>query len=65
MRDAEITFASAADRAAFSEELATSVAGLVASYHDATAHRGRPHRVLVAIHPTITKGRPTTSAKES
>lgn len=63
--DAEVTFASAADRAAFSEELATSVAGLVARYHDATAERGRAHRVLVAIHPTITNDRPTTSAKES
>lgn len=63
--DAEVRFANAADRAAFSEELATSVAGLVAKYHDATADRGRQHRVLVAIHPTITKGRPTTSPKES
>jgi DNA-binding transcriptional ArsR family regulator len=63
--DAEVTFANAADRAAFSEELATSVAGLVARYHDATAERGRSHRVLVAIHPTITNDRPTTSAKES
>jgi DNA-binding transcriptional ArsR family regulator len=63
--DAEVRFANAADRAAFSEELATSVAGLVAKYHDATAERGRPHRVLVAIHPTITKDRPTTPPKES
>lgn len=63
--DAEIRFANARDRAAFSEELATSVTGLVAKYHDATAERGRSHRVLVAIHPTITNDRPTTSAKES
>jgi DNA-binding transcriptional ArsR family regulator len=63
--DAEVRFANAADRAAFSEELATSVAGLVARYHDATAERGRPHRVLIAIHPTMTNDRPTTSAKES
>jgi DNA-binding transcriptional ArsR family regulator len=63
--DAEVRFANAADRAAFSEELATSVATLVARYHDATAERGRPHRVLVAIHPTITKDHPTTSPKES
>ena len=63
--DAEVRFATAADRAAFSEELATSVARLVAKYHDATAERGRPHRVLVAIHPKITNDRPTTATKES
>jgi hypothetical protein len=63
--DAEVRFANAADRAAFAEELATSVAGLVAKYHDATAERGRAHRVLVAIHPTITKAHPTIESKES
>jgi DNA-binding transcriptional ArsR family regulator len=63
--DAEVRFANAADRAAFAEELATSVSGLVAKYHDATAERGRAHRVLVAVHPAITKAHPTTSAKES
>jgi DNA-binding transcriptional ArsR family regulator len=63
--DADVRFANAADRAAFSEELATSVAGLVAKYHDATAERGRPHRVFVAIHPTITKDHPTTAPKET
>ncbi len=63
--DAEVRFATAADRAAFAEELATSVASLVAKYHDAAAERGRAHRVLVAIHPTITNGRPTTAPKES
>ncbi len=63
--DAEVRFATAADRAAFADELATSVAGLVAKYHDAGAERGRAHRVLVAIHPTITKHRPTTAPKEA
>jgi DNA-binding transcriptional ArsR family regulator len=63
--DAEVRFASAADRAAFSEELASTVAGLVARYHDATAENGRPHRLIVAIHPTITNDRQPTSAKES
>ena len=63
--DAEVRFATAADRAAFAEELATSVAGLVAKYHDAAAERGRAHHVLVAIHPTITNDRPTTAPKES
>jgi DNA-binding transcriptional ArsR family regulator len=51
--DAEVRFASAGDRAAFAEELAESVTGLIAKYHDAGADRGRDHRVLVAIHPSI------------
>jgi DNA-binding transcriptional ArsR family regulator len=56
--DADVRFANAADRAAFTEELATSVARLVAKYHDAEAPRGRPHRLILAIHPTITNVRP-------
>jgi DNA-binding transcriptional ArsR family regulator len=51
--DGEIRFASAADRAAFAEELSHAVATLIARYHDKTAERGRDHRVIVAIHPTI------------
>lgn len=51
--DAEVRFSSAADRAAFAEELAESVTGLIAKYHDAGADRGRDHRVLVAVHPSI------------
>jgi len=51
--DGEVRFASAADRAAFAEELSNAVAALVAKYHDATAERGRDHRVIVAIHPSV------------
>jgi DNA-binding transcriptional ArsR family regulator len=51
--DGEVRFASAADRAAFAEELAGAVTALVAKYHDETAERGRPHRVVVAVHPTV------------
>jgi DNA-binding transcriptional ArsR family regulator len=50
--DAEIRFRSAAERAAFSDELARAVAGLVARYHDAAAPGGRAHRILVLAHPT-------------
>jgi DNA-binding transcriptional ArsR family regulator len=53
--DGEVRFASAADRAAFAEELAGAVTALVGKYHDENAPRGRPHRVLVAVHPTITQ----------
>ncbi|MEJ3653817.1 helix-turn-helix domain-containing protein [Actinomycetes bacterium KLBMP 9759] len=49
--DGEIRFATAADRAAFAEELADAVTTLVGKYHDETAPGGRPHRVVVAVHP--------------
>jgi DNA-binding transcriptional ArsR family regulator len=54
--DGEVRFATAADRAAFAEELATAVAGLVGKYHDDTAEGGRPHRVVVAVHPSVPSG---------
>lgn len=50
--DGEITFATAADRAAFAEELGESVRGLVGKYH---SDQGRPHRVVVALHPSMEK----------
>jgi DNA-binding transcriptional ArsR family regulator len=52
--DGEVRFASAADRAAFAEELATTVAGLVARYHTPAASEGRDHRLVVALHPNVT-----------
>jgi DNA-binding transcriptional ArsR family regulator len=51
--DGEVRFATAADRAAFAEELATCVTQLVAKYHDEQAEGGRPHRVIVALHPSV------------
>lgn len=51
--DGEIRFASAADRAAFAEELAGAVTALIAKYHDEHADGGRAHRVLVAVHPSL------------
>jgi DNA-binding transcriptional ArsR family regulator len=51
--DGEVRFASAADRAAFADELAQAVTGLVAKYHDESAPTGRRHRVVVAIHPEL------------
>ena len=50
--DAEVRFASAADRAAFTGELTATVAALVSRYHDESAPRGRAHRVVVALHPS-------------
>ena len=53
--DSEVRFSSAKDRAEFARELAEAVNGLVAKYHDEGALGGRPHRFVVALHPTITK----------
>jgi DNA-binding transcriptional ArsR family regulator len=51
--DGEVRFATAADRAAFAEELSRTVMALVSKYHDETAERGRSHRIVVAIHPSV------------
>jgi DNA-binding transcriptional ArsR family regulator len=51
--DAEIRFASAADRAAFAEELTETVTRLVSRYHAGADADGRDHRLVVALHPTI------------
>jgi DNA-binding transcriptional ArsR family regulator len=51
--DAEIRFASAAERAAFAEELSDAVNGLVAKYHAEKAPVGRRHRLVVALHPSL------------
>ena len=51
--DGNIRFASAADRAAFAEELATVVADLVGRYHDEHSPRGREHRLVLALHPAV------------
>jgi len=50
--DGEIRFASAADRAAFTEELTRAVTALVAKYHDEAAPGGRAHRLVIAVHPS-------------
>jgi hypothetical protein len=49
--DAEIRFRSAAERAAFTEELTGAVARLVSKYHDHSAPRGRSHRLVLVAHP--------------
>jgi DNA-binding transcriptional ArsR family regulator len=51
--DGRIRFASAADRAAFAEELAKAVTALIGKYHHENARDGRDHRVLVAVHPSL------------
>ncbi len=53
--DGEIRFASAADRAAFAQELTVAVTELVGRFHDEDAPGGRSHRLVVAVHPTVTR----------
>ena len=49
--DTEIRFRSAADRAAFSNDLTTAITTLAARYHDPSAPGGREHRLVVVAHP--------------
>ncbi|MGH3788672.1 MAG: ArsR/SmtB family transcription factor [Pseudonocardiaceae bacterium] len=49
--DGEIRFASAADRAAFTKELTSTITALVGKYHDEKADGGRDHRMVIAVHP--------------
>ncbi len=52
--DGEVRFASAADRAAFVEELSAAALGLASKYHHDDAPRGRTFRLVVAVHPSTT-----------
>jgi DNA-binding transcriptional ArsR family regulator len=61
--DSEVRFASAADRAAFAKELGEAVGELVERYHDGSAEGGREHRLVVALHPSITRT-PETETEE-
>ena len=56
--DTEVRFRSAADRAAFSSELAEAITRLVSRYHDASAPGGRAHRLVVVAHPLPQKSGP-------
>jgi WD40 repeat protein len=52
------------DRAAFAEELATAITSLVSKYHDEGAERGRDHRLIVAVHPSLKDDQPETTSPE-
>lgn len=49
--DTEVRFRSAADRAAFSQELTAAVTALVSRYHDESAPAGRRHRLMIGAYP--------------
>jgi DNA-binding transcriptional ArsR family regulator len=53
--DGEVRFASAADRAAFIQELTAGVSALIRKYDAGEAEEGRDHRIIVAVHPTVKK----------
>ncbi|HKH50447.1 MAG TPA: helix-turn-helix domain-containing protein [Mycobacterium sp.] len=53
--DTEIRFRSAAERAAFSQDLSDAVTSLVARYHDESDPRGRTFRVVLAAYPMADK----------
>lgn len=55
--DTEIRFGSAADRSAFTGELADAVASLASRYHDEATPGGRWHRLVVAAHPRLPASR--------
>jgi hypothetical protein len=59
--DTSIRFRSAAERAAFGNELAAAVTALAARYHDDAAPGGRLHRLVLVAYPLPRDGR----AKES
>lgn len=53
--DSEIRFGSAAERAEFARELSETIKDLAARYHNESAPGGREHRLVVALHPSITR----------
>ncbi|GAA1367755.1 MULTISPECIES: winged helix-turn-helix domain-containing protein [Catellatospora] len=53
--DGTVRFASPAQRSAFAEELAGAVTALVSKYHDEQAEGGREHRIIIAVHPSVTR----------
>ncbi len=59
--EAEVRFASAQDRKAFSDELAREVTRLVAKYHDESAAGGRAFRLIVGAYPSATSNEPRSS----
>ena len=55
--DGQIRFASAKDRAAFTEELSATITELVAKHHtdqeSATSGTGKLNRLVIALHPAV------------
>lgn len=56
--ESEVRFATAADRAVFTEELTNAVTEIVARHHDEASPGGRWHRLVVAAHPQPENDKP-------
>jgi len=56
--DAELSFASARERAEFAQELSAVVDSLVEKYHDGDAPGARRHRLVLALHPELKNSAP-------
>lgn len=52
--DSEVNFATAEDRAAFAEELSRCVIRLARQFDSPGEERARPHRLVVALRPSVT-----------
>jgi DNA-binding transcriptional ArsR family regulator len=63
--DTEIRFRSAAERAAFSNELTECIAQLVSKYHDESAPGGRAHRLVIVAHPLPQKSNSKSESKSN
>ena len=61
--DGEIRFASAAARAAFSDELSAALATLIARYHDERAPHGRRFRIVTMVHPSSSSAAPSAASR--
>jgi DNA-binding transcriptional ArsR family regulator len=61
--ETEIRFASAAERGSFAEELAQEMARLTAKYHDASAPRGRTHRIVAFAYAKPAEASPDQDEK--
>ncbi len=59
--DAEVRFGKPADRAAFVNELTDALTRIISKYHTET---GRPHRLVVAVHPSITEDADPTAEEQ-
>ncbi|MGW2912609.1 ArsR/SmtB family transcription factor [Streptomyces asoensis] len=63
--DGEVRFASAADRAAFIQELTAGVGALIRKYDAPDAEGGRDHRIVVAVHPTPKSPPPAQAQRQT
>lgn len=63
--ETDVTFTSAAALNAFAEELANSVARLVAKYHDEKTSGGRQYKFIIGSYPKVTKKENSRSSQKS